>query len=135
MNEFSRIHELAYEIMEKTMIVNDYLIATRRPQPSFDLYGPVDVALESTEAEQARIACIGASMELQDLMQGPIACLRPAVKEPHDESRTNWLFVHELIKVYDRTRSTPPASKPSTVMTFPAKSRSTTEASPSKNSL
>lgn len=86
MNKASRILELASEIMEKTRVVNDYLIATGRPQPSFDLDGPADVALESTEAERARIACIGASMELQDLMQGPIACLRPAVKEPQNES-------------------------------------------------
>ena len=83
MNNASRILELATQIMENTTIVNDYLITTGRPQPSFDIDGPTDLALESIEAENARMACIGASMELQDLMQGPIACLRPAVYRPH----------------------------------------------------
>lgn len=85
MNNASRILELATQIMENTTIVNDHLIANNRPQPSFDIDGPTDVALESTEAEKARMNCIGASMELQDLMQGPIACLRPAVNRPQDQ--------------------------------------------------
>ena len=79
MNNASRILELATQIMENTTTVNDHLKATGHPQPSFEIDGPIDLALDSPEAENARMSCIGAAMELQDLMQGPIACLRPAV--------------------------------------------------------
>ena len=76
----SRILHLAAEIMQKTSIVNDHLVATGRPLPSFDLDGPVHMALEDSDtAEQARLQCIGAAIELRDLLQGPVACLRPAV--------------------------------------------------------
>ena len=85
MNNASRILELATQIMNNTTIVNDYLIASDHPQPSFDVDGPTNLALKSTEAEEARMTCIGASIELQDLMQGPIACLRPAVNRPQDQ--------------------------------------------------
>ena len=88
MHNASRILELATRIKENTTIVDDYLIATGRPQPSFDIDGPTDLTLESTEAEKARTACIGASIELQDLMQGPVACLRPAVnKNPRSKNK------------------------------------------------
>lgn len=82
MNNASRILSLATLILEKTEIVNGYLKATNSPQPSFDADGPIDLTVASSEAEGARMTCIGASMELQDLMQGPIACLRPAVNNP-----------------------------------------------------
>lgn len=86
MNNASRILELATQIMSSTTIVNDYLKASDLPQPSFDIDGPTKLALESSEAEKARMTCIGASMELQDLMQGPIACLRPAVNRPQNQN-------------------------------------------------
>ena len=89
MMDASRIMELATQIVGNTTIVNDYLAATGHPQPSFDMDGPANVALESNEAETARMNCIGASMELQDLMQGPIACLRPAVNTLQDQHRSS----------------------------------------------
>lgn len=134
MKNTSRILQLATQIIENTTMVNDYLMATGHPQPSFDIDGPIDLALESTEAEKARMNCIGASMELQDLMQGPIACLRPAVNTSQKKTYTKEFF-HELTKTHNQKRSTPLASKPYTVMTSPAKSPSTAAGSPSKTSL
>ena len=79
MNNASRILELATQIAKSTTIVNDYLLTNHLPQPSFGIDGPTDLTLKSSEAEQARLTSIGASMELQDLLQDPVACLRPAV--------------------------------------------------------
>ena len=66
-------------IARNTTTVNEYLVAKGLPQPSFDAGGHTDLTLESKDAEEAWIAAISASIELQDLLQGPIACLRPAV--------------------------------------------------------
>ena len=84
----SRILELATQILETTTVVNDHLTATGHRQPSFDIDGPTNLTLSSNDAENARIACIGASIELQDLMQGPIACLRPAVNKSQHSHKT-----------------------------------------------
>ncbi|KAL9095621.1 MAG: hypothetical protein Q9165_002053 [Trypethelium subeluteriae] len=77
-NSSSRIVELAELIAEKTRAVNTYLVSGGLPQPSFEIDGPSDLGIKSDEVEKARMAVIGASMELQDLLQGPVACLRPA---------------------------------------------------------
>lgn len=75
----SRIAELAADILRNTTAVNEHLKASGLAQPSFKLDGPTDLTMKSADAENARITAIGASMELQDLLQGPIACMRPAV--------------------------------------------------------
>ena len=79
MSRPSRIAELATQIAENTTKVDDYIAANGIPSPSFDADGPTDLVMQSPEIEKARLAAIGASMELQDLLQGPVACLRPAV--------------------------------------------------------
>ena len=97
----SRMLELATQIVENTTIVNDYLIASNHPQPSFNIDGPTDLVLKSTDAEKARMACIGASIELQDLMQGPKACLAPTVKRLQDHHAPKNFFPLLTTKAHD----------------------------------
>lgn len=77
----SRIEELAKIISKNTTAVNNFITEHDLPQPSFDINGPIDLSFKSDKVEKARIDCIEASIELQDLLQGPISCLRPAVSE------------------------------------------------------
>ncbi len=78
----SRIMELATQILKNTTIINEHLSAHSLSQPSFNENGPTDLTMRSVEVEDARLTAIGASMELQDLLQGPVACLRPPVQVP-----------------------------------------------------
>ena len=79
MKNHSTILELAALITRHTTTVNNHLQANGLPQPSFEIDGPTDLKMKSAHAEDARLAAIGAAIELTDLLQGPVACLRPAV--------------------------------------------------------
>lgn len=81
MAEQSSITELAASIRENVAKVEQYLRANELPLPSFLPDGPVSMVMKPKHVEDARIAAIGASMELLDLLQGPVACLRPSVGE------------------------------------------------------
>lgn len=69
----SRITELAALIAKHTARVDKYLQAKDLPSPSFNVDGPTILVMKSTKIEELRLIKIGASMELQDLLQGPIA--------------------------------------------------------------
>ncbi|KAL2046234.1 hypothetical protein N7G274_001681 [Stereocaulon virgatum] len=73
----SRIAELAADDLRNTSAVNEHLIASGLAQPSFELDGPTNLKMKSADAENARVTAIGAALELQDLLQGPVACIRP----------------------------------------------------------
>ena len=75
----TRIAELAAKIAQETAEVDEYRSAKGLPSPSFDANGPVDLTVESSETEVARMSAISACLELSDLLQGPVSCLRPAV--------------------------------------------------------
>ena len=79
MASMTRITELATRIARDTAKVDEYRRAKGLPSPSFDADGPVDLVAGSSDIEAARMSAISASMELSDLLQGPVACLRPAV--------------------------------------------------------
>ena len=90
MTHQARILELASQISKDTGKVNDYLVSHGLPQPSFGIDGPTNLSLESPEAEAARLNSIGASMELVDLLQGPVSCLRPAMSASSLEAIYRW---------------------------------------------
>ena len=90
MGHQTRILELATQILQDTSKVNDYFISKDLPQPSFGIDGPTNLSLESPDAEGARMNTIGASMELADLLQGPISCLRPAINATSLEAIYRW---------------------------------------------
>ena len=80
MTSTSRIAELASLVTTNTAIVDEYLKANKLPQPSFDVDGPFDLNLKDPKVEEARIAAMDASNELQDLLMGTSGQLRPVVR-------------------------------------------------------
>ena len=77
----SRVSHLSEQIATNVARLHGYWKSHNLPFPSFDIDGPVDVSISTdhAEIEAARIAAIEASMELQDLLQGPMLSLRPIV--------------------------------------------------------
>lgn len=74
----TRIIELSELIASNTKKIDEYLAANSLPTPSFDEDGPVQLKL-SPELDGARSAVMNASAELQALLQGPDALLKPIV--------------------------------------------------------
>ncbi len=74
----SKIAELSSVIARNTASVDEYIRSHNLSQPSFDVDSPVDLKLPDG-VEEARVAAIDASQELNDLLRGPIALVRPVV--------------------------------------------------------
>lgn len=74
----SRIGELSAIIARTTAEVEAYLHSHNLPLPSFNVDGPTDLLLPE-EIDNARVAAIDATQELNDLLRGPIALVRPVV--------------------------------------------------------
>lgn len=74
----SKIAELSSVIARNTARVDEYIRSHNLSPPSFQVDGPVDLKLPE-EVEEARVAAIDASQELNDLLRGPIALVRPVV--------------------------------------------------------
>lgn len=77
----SRVAQLSELIATNVAKLEEYWKSHNLLFPSFDVDGPVDMNLstDAPETEAARITAIEASIELQDLLQGPIISLRPIV--------------------------------------------------------
>lgn len=77
----SKLVQLAEAIINNTKTVDSYFKEHNLPTPSFDSDGPTDFGISSDahDVETARIKVIEASWELADLLQGPMAFLRPLV--------------------------------------------------------
>ncbi|KAI9839199.1 MAG: hypothetical protein M1819_003192 [Sarea resinae] len=74
----SRIVELANLISTNTKKIDEYLRSQGKPSPSFDIDIPVDLGLPvESEIDQTRLDAIQASVELQDLLQGPLSLVCP----------------------------------------------------------
>ena len=78
----SRIAELSAVIEHSTAKVDQYLSNHGLPQPTFAINGPLDLRLPE-DLEEARVAAIDASQELNDLLRGPVALVRPVVSLLH----------------------------------------------------
>lgn len=80
----SRILQLSKIIGTNTEKIDTYLHERELPQPSFEENGPLKALPEGSppELEQARIDVVEASIELQQLLQGPDALLTPTVRTP-----------------------------------------------------
>lgn len=77
----SRILELANLISSKTATVDEYLRSNNVTSPTFHVDDPPDLGIpqDAEEIDRARIEVIEASIELQELLQGPASLLRPLV--------------------------------------------------------
>lgn len=79
----SKLVRLAEAIINNTKIVDTFFKENALPIPSFDSDGPTDFGISSAHhVESARINVIEAAWELADLLQGPMAFLRPIVCLP-----------------------------------------------------
>jgi hypothetical protein len=83
----TRMAELVALVSTNTSRIDQYLESHGLPSPSFDVDCPRDLGIptEATEIEDARKAALEASIELQDLLQGPTSLLRPVVCSPGEE--------------------------------------------------
>jgi hypothetical protein len=84
----TRIQALAQVITEQTAVVYRHLQDNNHPEPSFAADAPTEPIRESTpEVEKAKTAVIEATIELRQLLEGPVKALVPEVSTP--------LFVHD----------------------------------------
>lgn len=97
MAQSSSITDLAAQISENTAIIEHYLRSNELPLPSFLPNGPVNMEIQSNDVEEARIAAIGASMDILDLLQGPVACLRPSAgfSMPFSQTTSHLIYSRE----------------------------------------
>ena len=88
MSNTSRIAELSAIISTNTAKVDEYLKSHNRPSPSFGEDHPADLGIppDAVEIDNARNAALEASIELQDLLQGPASLLRPIVCFPIEKN-------------------------------------------------
>ena len=80
----SYISYLAETISINTAKVDSYLQLDSLPQPSFAVDGPTRLLPSDADApdiEEARTKAIEASIELQQLLQGPRSLLTPSVRK------------------------------------------------------
>lgn len=75
----SRLSELAAIISSNTAVLERYYLERDLPMPSFEVGTLVDAICQDPMAERARITTIEASIELRDLLEGPIKLLQPVV--------------------------------------------------------
>lgn len=66
----SRVAELAATVAQNTQLIDSYLADKDLPYPSFDATGPTDLGLPP-DLDEARVAVLQATQELNDLLQGP----------------------------------------------------------------
>ena len=78
----TRTAQLVNIISTNTAKVDEYLASRSLPSPSFHVDAPDDLGIppEAIEIDDARRAALEASIELQDLLQGPTSLLRPVVR-------------------------------------------------------
>ncbi|KAG8527118.1 uncharacterized protein KY384_008547 [Bacidia gigantensis] len=79
----SRVSQLVCSISSNTATVEAYLESQGLPSPSFNVDAPRDLGIppDANDIEDARRAALEATIELQDLLQGPTALLRPVTVE------------------------------------------------------
>ena len=75
----TRIVELAVSVQQNTAKIDEYLQRKGLPCPSFDEDGPVDFGIEDEEVKKAREVALEASLELHELLLGPLLSIRPVV--------------------------------------------------------
>ncbi|KAL6849208.1 hypothetical protein ACO1O0_008738 [Amphichorda felina] len=86
----SKIVELAEAILNNTSAIDTYLKENSLPSPSFDIDGPVNFGIRSEHVEASRIKVIEASIELADLLHGPMNFLRPLESGAPLEAISKW---------------------------------------------
>jgi hypothetical protein len=77
----SRIVQLAQLIASETQTLDEHLIQNKLPQPSFALEAPLEPFPQaSPNVAKAKASVIEATIELRQLIEGPIKLLLPEVR-------------------------------------------------------
>jgi hypothetical protein len=78
----TRILALSQMIASQTALINKHLQDNNHPEPSFAADGPIEAIREPTpEVEKAKNAIIEATIELRQLLEGPVKALVPEVSK------------------------------------------------------
>ena len=78
----TRILALSQIIASQTALINKHLQDNNHPEPSFAADGPIEPIREPTpEVEKAKNAIIEATIELRQLLEGPVKALVPEVSK------------------------------------------------------
>lgn len=76
----SRIIQLAQTISAQTAVLDSHLQNNGLPQPSFDEEGPTEAFKDGTpDVQQAKSDILEATIELRQLIEGPMSNLLPQV--------------------------------------------------------
>jgi hypothetical protein len=74
-----RIAELAEIIASQTAVLTHYLRSNDLPEPSFASDAPIDTFGSSPDMQKAKSSVIEATIELRQLLEGPVKLLLPEV--------------------------------------------------------
>lgn len=76
----SRIAELAQAIASQTTIIDEHLPRSKLAEPSFEPGAPIEpVPQTNATIEKARTSVVEATIELRQLLEGPVKLLLPEV--------------------------------------------------------
>jgi hypothetical protein len=79
----SRIIKLAQLISSQTSLIDQHLQDNHLPEPSFDQDGPPEpIQNETADIQKARTDVIEATIELRQLLEGPMKLVLPEVCPP-----------------------------------------------------
>ena len=74
-----RIAGLAEIIASQTAILSDHLRSNNSPGPSFSSDAPIDAFGSSPDIQKAKVNVVEATIELRQLLEGPVKLLLPEV--------------------------------------------------------
>jgi hypothetical protein len=94
-----RITELAEIIASETAILNRYLGSNGLPEPSFSPDAPIDAFGSSPDIQKAKSNVIEATIELRQLLEGPVKLLLPEVSHVMPNHFIQYLLMLRVVKL------------------------------------
>ena len=83
----SRIIQLAKIISSQTSLIDQHLQSNHLPEPSFHQDGPTEpIQKETPDIQRAKTDVIEATIELRQLLEGPMKLVLPEVCLSHDST-------------------------------------------------
>jgi hypothetical protein len=79
-----RIAELAEIIASQTAVLTHYLRSHDLPEPSFASDAPIDAFGSSPDIQKAKSSVVEATIELRQLLEGPVKLLLPEVSHAEE---------------------------------------------------
>ncbi|KAI9924704.1 hypothetical protein ASPWEDRAFT_172332 [Aspergillus wentii DTO 134E9] len=92
----SRITQLAQSVLANTTKLDQHQQNNNHPSPSFDATGPRDFGITDADVEKSRLDAIESATELIDLLQGPVAPLRPFYNGASLQAISRWSIASKV---------------------------------------